>query len=354
MPKWLFSLAAAVVCAFALTSAADAQNRKVTLNFGLSYVPIGNSPVFTVPRAMGFWAEEGLDVEIQHANGSGPALQQLIAGQVDAAVAGFPPAFSLIEQGAPVKIVASINSRNIYYPVALETSKIMSIADMKGAKVGVLSAASSNVFWIKSTLKKHGLDPENDVEIIAVGAGPQALQALASGQIDVLQLFEASYDQIEQAGHPLRRFDGDEEFNKLAFTFGVVMRQDTIDNDPDLVEGLVRGIAKGIVYANAHPEDVVRMHWEYYPTVKPQGVSDEEAMAKDLPILKGALRNHQWAYEGKFGWAEPFQIEAVLTTLHEFEALKTALTPEQVFESKFVELSNDFDHDKLIAMPPKQ
>src|SRR5215468_9261143 len=79
-----------------------AELRKVAINFGLTYVPVGNGPVFSVPQAMGFWKEEGLDVEVQLANGSGTAMQQLIAGQVIGSVGGVPPAMTLINKGAQI------------------------------------------------------------------------------------------------------------------------------------------------------------------------------------------------------------------------------------------------------------
>lgn len=224
-----------VLATFSVAPCAGAELRKVAINFGLTYVPVGNGPVFSVPQAMGFWKEEGLDVQVQLANGSGTAIQQLIAGQVAGSIGGVPPAMALINKGAQIITAASINSRNVYYPVALETSAIKTINDMKGAKIGIVSAASSNVYWIKSMLQKHGLDPDKDMSLVSVGSGPAALQALTSGRIDVLQLFEAAYDQIELTGVKLRRFDQDKDFNSLAFTFGMMVRLDTFTNDPDLL-----------------------------------------------------------------------------------------------------------------------
>ena len=75
-----FAVAAFAALAATAAGLASAQERKVAINFGLTYIPVGNSPVFTVPKSMGFWKEEGLDVEVQLANGTGTALQQLIAG----------------------------------------------------------------------------------------------------------------------------------------------------------------------------------------------------------------------------------------------------------------------------------
>src|ERR1700754_2708560 len=112
-------LAAAFALLGVLTAGSShaAELRKVAINFGLTYVPVGNGPVFSVPQAMGFWKDEGLDVEVQLANGS---------------IGGVPPAMTLINKGAQIITAASINSRNIYYPVALETSAIKTVADMKG------------------------------------------------------------------------------------------------------------------------------------------------------------------------------------------------------------------------------
>jgi len=353
MKKTHLAAVALLVAAFVTTPASAAELRKVAINFGLTYVPVGNSPVFSVPQAMGFWKEEGLDVQVQLANGAGTAMQQLIAGQVVGSVGGVPPAMALINKGAQIITAASINSRNIYYPVALETSAVRTINDMKGAKIGIVSAASSNVYWIKSMLQKHGLDPDKDITLVSVGSGPAALQALTSGRIDVLQLFEAAYDQIELTGVKLRRFDQDKDFNSLAFTFGMVVRLDTFNNEPDLLAKLLRGIAKGIVYAKAHPEDAVRMHWKVYPLAKPQGMSDQQALANDTVIIKSALKNHAWIDQKKFGYENPESVIAIRDVLKQFGELDKALPPERYFDPKLVSQINDFDQAEVVSRKPQ-
>lgn len=353
MRKTLLAALGLWAVATTIMPASAVELRKVAINFGLTYVPVGNSPVFSVPQAMGFWKEEGLDVQVQLANGAGTAMQQLIAGQVVGSVGGVPPAMALINKGARIITAASINSRNVYYPVALETSAIKTINDMKGAKIGIVSAASSNVYWIKSMLQKHGLDPDKDVSLVSVGSGPAALQALTSGRIDVLQLFEAAYDQIELTGVKLRRFDKDPDFNSLAFTFGMMVRTDTFDNDPDLLTKILRGIAKGIVYAKAHPEDAVRMHWKIYPLAKPQGMSDERALANDTVIIKSALKNHAWIDQKKFGYEKPESVIAIRDVLKQFGEIDAALPPERYFDPKLVGGINDFDQAEVAARKPQ-
>lgn len=350
--KSLFLLAFA--CAFGIQQDAGAQQlRKAAINFGLTAVPVGNGPVFSVPQAMGFWKEEGLDVEVQLANGSGTAMQQLIAGQVVGTVGGVPPTMELVNKGAQIITVASFNSRNIYYPVALETSRIKEVKDMKGAKIGVVSAASSNVYWIKAMAQRYGLNPNSDLTLVSVGSGPAALQALQSGQIDVLQLFEASYDQIELNGFKLRRFDNVPEFNALAYTFGLTARTDTLKNDPELLVKILRGITKGIVYAKANPEAAVRMHWKVYPLSRPQGMSEDKALENDITIIKSALKNHAWADQKKFGFEKTESVIAIRDVLKEFGALDQALPPERYFDPSIVDKANDFDHAEIRARKPQ-
>jgi ABC-type nitrate/sulfonate/bicarbonate transport system substrate-binding protein len=61
-------LALTLLTTAALPGISHAADRKVAINFGLTYVPVGNSPVFTVPKSMGFWKEEGLDCNIVESN----------------------------------------------------------------------------------------------------------------------------------------------------------------------------------------------------------------------------------------------------------------------------------------------
>jgi len=218
----------------------------------------------------------------------------------------------------------------------------------------VVSASSSNVYWIKAMVQKYGLNPETDLTLVSVGSGPAALQALTSGRIDILQLFEAAYDQIELQGNKLRRFDNIKEFNDLAYTFGFTVRLDTMKSDPDLVVKIVRGITKGIVYAKANPEAVVRMHWKLYPLAKPQGVSDADAMKNDLAILKSALKNHAWADQNKFGYEKTESVIAIRDVLKQFGELDQALPPERYFDPSLVDKYNAFDHAEIAKRKPPQ
>lgn len=334
---------------------ADAQQRPlktVTLNYGVVAFPVNNAPIFSVPRLMGFWAEEGLEVKIEGAAGAGPALQQLLAGRVEMTFTGIPAAMELINKGAPIRIVASIYSKNTFYPAVLEDSPIRTIEDFRGKTVGLTAVASTNAMWMKAILRLHGMKPE-DIRMVGSGEGAAGLQALTEKRIDALQLYEGMYDNYEAAGVKLRRFDTMPELSKLSFVQGLMVRDETIQKNPEVVIGLMRGIAKAAVFSNAQPEAAVQLHWKAYPVTKPTGVDDATAMRTSLRPLKGVLPHYKHTYEGKFGWASKESVEATRDTLHGVGELSQALPADRYFNDSFLPKVNEFDRDAIAKLPPK-
>jgi NitT/TauT family transport system substrate-binding protein len=56
----------------------------------------------------------------------------------------------------------------------IDGSPIKSVADFKGKKIGIVSLATGGVPLLKGMLRSNGLNPDTDVQIIAVGAGARA------------------------------------------------------------------------------------------------------------------------------------------------------------------------------------
>lgn len=61
-----------------------------------------------------------------------------------------------------------------------------SIRDLKGKRIGVVSRGGAMEVILNSLLKSAGLDPEKDVQIIAVGAVSTSIAAMENGAIDAL------------------------------------------------------------------------------------------------------------------------------------------------------------------------
>jgi NitT/TauT family transport system substrate-binding protein len=310
---------------------------------------VSTAAIFSIPKAMGFWQEEGLDVTAQGADGAGPALQQLITSRVRLTLTGIPAAMELINKGAPLKIVASAYTDNVFYPVVLDDSPIRTIQQFKDKTVGVTAVASTNTIWIKAIVKAYGLNPDRDIRLVGAGSGAAPLQALTSHRLDALQLFEAEYDAAETQGVKLRRFNTLPELKDLSFVQGLMANQVDLRDNPRLIVGLLRGIAKAAVWADTHTEDAVRLHWKIFPLTKPQSMDDAMAVAAGATVLKHQLSH----YTRPFGVTSNNKIIATRDTLYEFGGLTKKLVPSDYYSDALLTEVNSFDPNAIAALRPR-
>ena len=202
--------------------------------------------------AKGFFKEEGLKVEFEDAGGSSAAIQQVLAGNADAALPA-PSAFlSAVAQGHDLKWIYSYQYANIFTLAASKESGISKIADLKGKKVGVSDLAGGEVPLVRAVLAEAGLG-ENDVQLVPVGDGSAlTVQALQSGQVDAYSSSLFDIASIKAAGIDLVTILPQEAQDFPAN--GVVVTAEALAKNKDKYAGFLRAVAKAVVYAAANDE----------------------------------------------------------------------------------------------------
>ena len=130
----------------------------------------------------GIFKDNGLDVDLQSINGGAQTSAALLAGQIQIGQFGGAEALSATAGGADLVLVANLAP---VYPYKLYAAKgITSVAGLKGKKVGVSNAGGSSDIATRAALKAAGLDPDKDVNIVAVGSHANRTAALLAGSID--------------------------------------------------------------------------------------------------------------------------------------------------------------------------
>jgi len=130
----------------------------------------------------GIFKDNGLEVDLQSINGGAQTSAALLAGGIQIGQFGGSEALSANAGGADLVIVANLAP---VYPYKLYVQKgITSIQGLKGKKVGVSNAGGSSDIATRAALKAAGLDPDKDVNIIAVGSHANRTAALLAGTID--------------------------------------------------------------------------------------------------------------------------------------------------------------------------
>ena len=179
----------AAPAAIALPRLAFAQGKpeksKLTIAVGgknlFYYLPL------TIAEQLGYFKDEGLQVEIPDFAGGAKALQALVGGSADVVSGAYEHTINMQAKNQPImSIVLQGRAPQIVLAVSTKTMPgYKSIADLKGKKIGVTAPGSSTAMMASYVLAKAGLKA-SDVSFIGVGASSGAIAAVKSGQVDAI------------------------------------------------------------------------------------------------------------------------------------------------------------------------
>ena len=199
-----FALLVAAATLGAATTAAVAADKKITLVQMHPVIGVGEEIfLYAVPKRLGFFAAEGLDVEVQGAQNGVVAAQVLQSKGAQVGTTA-PEAIMLVrEQGGDLVSFYGLKRNAGTFLVVLEDLPIRKLEDLKGKNVGAPSFGAGGGLALKTNLAEMGIPPEQYTGI-ATGAGPAAIAALRSGKIDALVMWDAMLGAAENTGLKLR------------------------------------------------------------------------------------------------------------------------------------------------------
>jgi len=164
---------------------------------------ITNFPILETARQKGFFQKEGLQVNLVYIRG-GLDIKTLLTNDADFAM-GSTTAVTAFVAGAPLRIVLSYNAhvdQGLY-----AQAKYRRVADLKGQPIGSLNPGGLVDTMVRRILIKNGLQPERDVNLLAMGGTPERYAALKAGAIAATML-----------SSPFNFLADKEGFSKLATT----------------------------------------------------------------------------------------------------------------------------------------
>ncbi|MGI4802280.1 MAG: ABC transporter substrate-binding protein [Janthinobacterium lividum] len=280
------SLAGLSIAPLRRAAAADKPLKKVSIAVSTTVLNVGY-PMLTLPLTLGYWKDEGYDVELMPVGASLQSIQQMVGGNADFGEVNASVIIQAnVKNDLPVRI--AMGNGVIDWSVAVDADgPIKSAKDLKGKTIGVFSLATGGIAYFNSFLRSNRLDPAKDVEIIPLGLGAPPIEAMRSGKVQGLLYWASAVASFENAGLKLRKLVGEDWRQYPDYTLAVM--QATVDKDPNMVVGIARGMAKATVYALANPDCARQLHWARYPSSKPTG-ADEATLARwDLNTQQAQL-----------------------------------------------------------------
>lgn len=323
----------------------DGPAELVPVTLGLSAPPNLSHAIYDcVPRVVGFFEEEGLDVTTEILQGSSPALQGLETGVVDVSTIGASALMLARQAGADFLAFHTSVTGNYAYPAVLPDSDIQTLADLEGRTVGVPAAGSGSVPHTQGLVAFEGGDPAT-IDFLPVGVGVEALSALQNGDVDALAHWDTVYADMEATGAELR-YLGSDVADELGFQVVYTATEDWLEENPDVAEGMARAANKAYVFVEENPEAAVRACWQAFPELVPTGVDDETAMANALASLQARLAS-SGPVDGLYGYSSPEGIEAFIQLQVAAGAVEDGLGPDELWTDEFVRATQDFDEEAV-------
>ncbi len=134
-----------------------------------------------IAREAGYFADEGLAVDLVRVGGSTRIVAALIGGSGQLIHAGEPAVVPAVVQGSDAVLIGAISGVNRHHLIA--RPEIKDVRELKGKTVGITSFGSTSDYILRTILEKNGLDPSKDVSIVQTGGQPEGMAAMVGGKI---------------------------------------------------------------------------------------------------------------------------------------------------------------------------
>ncbi len=169
-----------------------------------------------------------------------PSMKEaLVARKIDATFMIVPLAMKLVADGAPVRIVY-LGHRDGTALVVAADSPMKEFADLRGKTVAIPSRFSNQNLLMHRMMKQHGMGP-TDITLKELPP-PEHPSALAARAIDAYIIGEPHAAKAEMEGFGRVLYQAGELWPGF-ISCGLVVRQELIEERPELVQELVNGIA---------------------------------------------------------------------------------------------------------------
>lgn len=324
---------------------APRETQKIRIMTTQAAWTISYSPLIAADQ-MGFFADEGIEVEWLNDSSAANVATQVQQGNVEIGIVSPEPVLIGHETGDFDALYYSSMFRKSIFGVAVpEDSDIQTAADLEGKRIGVTSLGASGVPIAEAVARDAGVDPAT-LEFLAIGTGAQAMAALEGGEVDALSLFDTQYQTFENNGVALRELDLGEIVNLTSG--GLLALPENIEADPELYVGAARAVAKGVLFTAENPEATVRLFWEQYPESRAADMSEEEALEDQLSILNKRLTKYNLdSPDEQWGSFPEGSIQALIDFMAAAGTIEGTVTPEDIHTTEYIDQIDDFDREEV-------
>ncbi len=266
------SLAALALAGCGGRSASVRPLRQVRLPMG--YIPNVQFAPFYVGVEKGYFKEEGIEIQFDYSFET-DGVQLVGAGQIPFSLASGEQVLLARAQGLPVVYTYSWYNNFPVSVIAAPELNIQKPADLKGQSIGLPGLFGASYIGLEALLFSGGVEA-SQVQMEAIGFNQ--VEAFAAGQKKIVVVYTTNEPVVLKArGIPFSEVRVADYLQLVAN--GLITNEKTIQENPDLVRGMNRALAKAIQDTAADPDAAYEICKKY---VENLGQADEAVQKQVL------------------------------------------------------------------------
>jgi NitT/TauT family transport system substrate-binding protein len=307
----------------------------------LSYIPSVQFFPPLLAKGLGYFAEEGLDVDIQPSEGSSFVVQQVAAGNVQSGLPASQATILGFRQSPNFKVVYQFANQSFGIYV-LDDSPIKTVADLKGRTAGAPDLAGGEMLSLRIALEQANLTAQQDVKVEALGYNELGMaEALQNHRVDALSIYWSTSAIAQHAGIKLRCITcgGTPDVG-----MGLIVANSYLAANQQAIVGIGRAMAKATLFAQTNPDAAVAV----LQKVNPEGSTDVGQLKDSLAVAVQAIAP---AAGAQYGANDSAAWQALMQGMLKPGAqsgLDQAIDVNQLVDNSLVAQFNDFDHDAVV------
>lgn len=264
LPIILSLILIAIVVVFILLKNNDSDLKKVKLaevTHSIFYAPQ------YVAHGLGYFEEEGIDVEIILVPGADKVAAAVLSGDVHIGFCGSEATIYVYNQGESDYLVnfSGLTKRDGSFLVSREKYDNFKLTDLIGKDVIGGRKGGMPEMTFEWALKENGVDPKNDVNIDTSIAFAAMAGSFIGGNGDFVTLFEPQALLMEKEGYGSVVASIGQLGGEVPYT-AYNARKSYIENNNDVIEGFSKAIQKGLDYVHSQSnEDIAKVILPYFP-----------------------------------------------------------------------------------------
>ena len=221
-------------------------------NVRVAYPSLSSSVVYLIiAQKEAFFREEGLNVELLSIRGE-IAIRTALAGEIDF-FTNAGSALAAAVRGIPVKILTLIQDRPGWDLIA--QPNIKSISQLRGGTVAIMSPEGSLAVVTREILRKNGVDPAKDANLVVMGGDDVRYPALKGRAIQATLLNTVASLRAQKEGFLKLASAGD----YISFIqSGLATTEDKLKQQSPKIARFIRAGLKGLNFFFAKREAAIR------------------------------------------------------------------------------------------------